>query len=451
MGIVNVTPDSFSGDGLDADVDAAVALARKMESDGADWLDIGGESSRPGAEELDPAEELRRVVPVIEAIRAQTSLPISVDTYHASVAREALRAGADAVNDIWGLRHDPEMARVVAEADAVLIAMHNQRGRAPGFVTRLVREGLNESLRICRASGIAEANIILDPGFGFGWAPEENLRMISDLSELHRLGFPLLVGTSRKSTIGHVLGDVPVEKRLMGTAATVALAIANGADIVRVHDVAEMVQVARMSDAVISRGDKHGAESVFIALGSNLGDRLGNLRAAVDRLGTKARYPNRRKVLGLGNGAGPGRSTSLPERGDPREDDAQHHSICWRPSKKSNTPSGGARNDIGGRAQPTSTCCFTASKPGEPSRPHRAASANPRAELRPRATRRGDQWSASRSRCLRCRRTGTRRFRRSLAVRQPLGPRPRFFTFCVEPNASSRRSFGMSAMCAHGG
>ncbi|MGE3075383.1 MAG: dihydropteroate synthase [Dehalococcoidia bacterium] len=284
MGIINVTPDSFSGDGLDGDIGRAVGLARQMETDGANWLDIGGESSRPGAEELDPDEELLRVVPAVKAIRAITSLPISVDTYHARVAKAALAEGADAINDIYGLRHDDEMARVIADSNAVVIAMHNQRGRSPGFVTRLVREGLHASLRICREHGIEADRIMLDPGFGFGWSVEENLRMLGDLGELTTLGHPLLVGTSRKSTIGHVLGDVPVDQRLMGTAATVALSIANGADMIRVHDVREMVQVAKMADAVLGRGNVAPRVKVAIALGSNLGDRSGNLRAAIVRL-----------------------------------------------------------------------------------------------------------------------------------------------------------------------
>lgn len=285
MGIVNATPDSFSGDGVGTDVEAAVALAKKMEADGADWLDIGGESSRPGAKELDPAEEARRVVPVIEAVRAATTLPISVDTYHASVARAGLAAGADAVNDIWGLRHDPEMARVVAESGAILIAMHNQRGREPGYPLTAIRAGFNESLRICAEHGIDPERVILDPGFGFGWSPEENLSIIRSLVQLMHFRLPLLIGTSRKSTIGHILGGIPVEQRLIGTAATVALSIASGADIVRVHDVGEMAQVTRVTDAVISRGHFGRVErKVTIALGSNLGDRLGNLRAAVDRI-----------------------------------------------------------------------------------------------------------------------------------------------------------------------
>lgn len=286
MGIINATPDSFSGDGVGTNIEAAVALAKRMEAEGADWLDIGGESSRPGADELDPAEEARRVVPVIEAVRAAIQLPISVDTYHASVAMDALRAGADAVNDIWGLRHDPAMAKVVADSGAALVAMHNQRGRPEtDDVMAAVAAGFHETLRIAASQGIRHDHIILDPGFGFGWKPEQNLQMIRELRRLWPFALPLLVGTSRKSTIGHVLGDAPVEQRLEGTAATVALSIANGADIVRVHDVAAMARVARMSDAVVGRGPFASVVTrVVIALGSNLGDRAGNLRAALAAL-----------------------------------------------------------------------------------------------------------------------------------------------------------------------
>ncbi len=288
MGIINATPDSFSGDGLGGDVNAAVAQARQMEADGADWLDIGGESSRPGAEGLDPAEETRRVVPVIEAVRATTNLPLSVDTCHAAVARAALAAGAGAVNDIWGLRHDPEMAGVVADAGAVLIGMHNQRGRpATNDVIGAITAGFQETLRIAAEHGIPDDRIILDPGFGFGWTPEQNLQMVRDLIFLWaaRFPYPLLLGTSQKSTIGHILGGAPVDQRLEGTAASVALSIASGADIVRVHDVAAMVKVARVSDAFVYRGLLSNVRvPVVIALGSNLGDRAGNLRAAVAAL-----------------------------------------------------------------------------------------------------------------------------------------------------------------------
>ena len=287
MGIINVTPDSFSGDGIGRNPDKAAALARLMEAAGADWLDIGGESSRPGAEELDPAIEASRLVPCLEAVRAATSLPISVDTYHATVAGAALAAGADAVNDIWGLRRDPQMATVVAESGTVLMAMHNQRGRTLSNQVKVVseiRKGFEATLAICRRHGIAADRIILDPGFGFGWTPEQNLEMIRELPELSQLGYPLLVGVSRKSTIGHALGDVPAGERIIGTAAAVALSIVSGADIVRVHDVSEMVQAARVSDAITRGRQENVARPVTVALGSNLGDRAANLRAAVAML-----------------------------------------------------------------------------------------------------------------------------------------------------------------------
>ncbi len=258
MGIINVTPDSFSGDGLDGDSAAAVRQALAMEAAGADWLDIGGQSSRPGAVELSAEDEARRVVPCIEAVRAATRLPISVDTFHAAVARAAIAAGADAVNDIWGLRHDQEMARLFAEGGAALIAMHNQRGRRFHGVAGDVVAGFEATLALCARHGIPLERVILDPGFGFGWTPEQNLEMLRRLPELWRFELPLLLGTSRKSTIGFVL-DAPVEERLEGTAATVALSIAGGADIVRVHDVREMVRVARVSDAVVRANWRHEA------------------------------------------------------------------------------------------------------------------------------------------------------------------------------------------------
>ena len=250
MGIINVTPDSFSGDGLGTDPQAAAAQAKAMEAAGADILDVGGESSRPGAPELDPAEEARRVVPCIEAVREATALPISVDTYHASVAEAALCAGADAVNDIWGLRFDGGMAEVVARYGAGLIAMHNQRGRRFTDVVQDISAGFEATLALCDGAGIPRERVVLDPGFGFGWTPEQNLEMVRRLPELWRFRLPLLVGTSRKSTLGLVL-EATVDERFEGTAATVALSIAGGADLVRVHEVAEMARVARMSDAVV--------------------------------------------------------------------------------------------------------------------------------------------------------------------------------------------------------
>lgn len=250
MGIINVTPDSFSGDGLAMHAAAAALLAQRFESEGADIIDVGAESSRPGADPLPAEVELERLLPALEAVRAATKLPVSVDTYHAAVAEQALAAGADAINDISGLHGDSAMAPLLAKSGAALIAMHNQRGKPFHDVVGDVLAGFESTLAIAAAAGIDTGKVILDPGFGFGWTPEQNLEMLRRLPELGAPGLPLLVGTSRKSTIGFVL-DRPVHERTMGTAATVALAIAGGADIVRVHDVAEMRDVVRVSDAVV--------------------------------------------------------------------------------------------------------------------------------------------------------------------------------------------------------
>ena len=252
MAIVNVTPDSFSGDGVGGDPQGASALARTFEEAGADIIDIGAESTRPDAVAVTPAEEAARALPAIAAIRAATDLPLSIDTRHAEVAEAALDAGADMVNDINGLRADPAMAGVVARRGAALVAMHNQRGRPPGGVVANVLAGWEESLRLAAEAGIPRERIILDPGFGFGWTPEENLQIVRRLDELAVARQPILLGPSRKSTLGLVL-DAPVEERLEGTAAAVAIAVAKGVDIVRVHDVAEMRRVAAVADA-ISRG-----------------------------------------------------------------------------------------------------------------------------------------------------------------------------------------------------
>ena len=251
MGVVNVTPDSFSGDGLGTDIDAAVRRALRMVEEGADIIDVGGESTRPGFAEVMAEEELRRVIPVIERLSRETEAPISIDSWKAEVARAALAAGATLVNDVHGFRREPELARIAAEAGVPAIAMHMQRGRDFHDTIGDVAAGLLESLRIAREQGLAEERVIVDPGFNFGWTAEQALEMLRRLGELRVLGRPVLVGTSRKSTIGKVLGDLPVEERLEGTAATVAIAVANGADIVRVHDVKEMVRVARMADAVV--------------------------------------------------------------------------------------------------------------------------------------------------------------------------------------------------------
>jgi len=251
MGVVNVTPDSFSGDGLGGDVEAAVRQAVQMRDDGADIIDIGGESTRPGFAEVTAEDEMRRVIPVVERLAREFDIPISIDTYKAEVAKAALGAGARLVNDVNGFRRDPAIARVAAEAGVPAVAMHNQRGRDFSDTIGEIVSGLLESLRIAREAGLPEENIIVDPGFNFGWTDDQALEMLRRLKELRVLGRPILIGTSRKSTIGKVLGGLPVEERLEGTAATVAIAIANGADIVRVHDVKEMARVARMADAVV--------------------------------------------------------------------------------------------------------------------------------------------------------------------------------------------------------
>ena len=262
MGIVNITPDSFSRDGLvfegasrEEIVAAAVAKARRMVEDGATLLDIGGESTRPGAMSGPPlpAEiERERVLPVIEALAAALppSVILSIDTYKASVAAAALDAGAHLVNDIRGLHADPEMAPLVAERGVPVVLMSNLRGQPRYDPLADVTRRLSSSIELALSAGIAWERIILDPGFGFGLAGDENLRVMAHLGGLRALGRPVLVGTSRKAHIGLVLGT-PVEDRVEGTAATVALCIAQGADIVRVHDVRQIARVARMADAVV--------------------------------------------------------------------------------------------------------------------------------------------------------------------------------------------------------
>jgi len=259
MGIVNVTPDSFSGDGLAHDVAAAVEQAVRMCREGADLIDVGGESSRPGFEPISAEEEIRRTVPVIERLVREVDAPLSIDTCKAEVARAALTAGASLVNDVHGFRRDPAVAAVAAKSGVPAVAMHNQRGREFRDVIGDITAGLLESLCIAGERGLPRERVIVDPGFNFGWTEEQALEMLRRLGELRALGRPILAGTSRKSTIGAVLG-LPVEERLEGTAATVALAIAGGADIVRVHDVKEMARVARMADAVV-RGWTRPAEA----------------------------------------------------------------------------------------------------------------------------------------------------------------------------------------------
>ena len=262
MGVLNITPDSFSGDGIGSDIDAAVEQALRFQAEGADIIDIGGESTRPASVYSDAApisadEETSRVIPVIESLAQRLHIPISIDTYKAEVARAALHAGAAMINDVWGFRRDPEMAQVAADADVPVVLMHNQSHTRYANLVPDVIAGLREMMDRAVEAGVRRENIILDPGMGFGKTAEHNLEILRRLDEFRALDAPLLVGMSRKSTIGYVL-DLPVEERLEGTAATVALSVAFGADIVRVHDVKEMARVARMSDAVVrgwSQGD----------------------------------------------------------------------------------------------------------------------------------------------------------------------------------------------------
>jgi dihydropteroate synthase len=255
MGIVNVTPDSFSGDGLGGDVEAALRQAAQMREDGADIVDVGGESTRPGFAEVGEEEELRRTIPVVERLARELDIPVCIDTYKARVAKEAIDAGAALVNDVHGFLREPEIAGVAAKAGVPAVAMYYHRGRVFKDTIGNIVEGLLESFAVARAHGLADEQIIIDPGFNFGWTDDQALEMLRRLGELRVLGRPVLIGTSRKSTIGKVLGDLPVEDRIEGTAATVAISIANGADIVRVHDVKQMARVAKMADAV-ARGWK---------------------------------------------------------------------------------------------------------------------------------------------------------------------------------------------------
>jgi dihydropteroate synthase len=251
MGILNVTPDSFSGDGV-MDIERALTQARQMEAEGADLLDIGGESTRPetwSGSGLPIADELERVMPVLERVASSVEIPISVDTYKAEVAQRAIDAGASLVNDVWGFMRDPRMAGLVARAGVPVVLMHNRPGGGYRNLMGEIAETLKESVAVAHAAGIPDDRIILDPGIGFGKTREQNLEIIRRIRELRLLGYPILLGPSRKSFIGKTL-NLPVEERLEGTAAAVSLAIAGGVDIVRVHDVKAMVRVAQMADAI---------------------------------------------------------------------------------------------------------------------------------------------------------------------------------------------------------
>ena len=249
MGIVNVDLDSFSGDGL-RDAESAIAQGKRFAAEGADIIDVGGESTRPGFKPISIDEELGRVMPVIKRLAGELSVMVSIDTYKSEVARRAVAAGARMINDVWELKRDPRLARVAAEAGVPLVISQNQReSRFHDFLSELIAS-LKKSMQIALDAGVDWNNIIIDPGVGFGKTVEQNVEIVRRLAELKALGRPILLGTSRKSFIGHVL-DLPVDQRLEGTAATVAIGIANGADMVRVHDVAQMVRVVKMSDPIV--------------------------------------------------------------------------------------------------------------------------------------------------------------------------------------------------------
>jgi dihydropteroate synthase len=257
MGILNVTPDSFSDGGLYLETDAAVARAIAMEDAGADIIDIGGESTRPGSAGISVKDEMRRVLPVIEKLRGKIRIPMSVDTSKADVAEAAATAGAEILNDVTGLRNDPRMAEVARRRKLGMILMH-MRGTPPTMqkapfardVIRDVASGLRRSLALALKAGVAKSQIVVDPGIGFGKSPEQNCEIIRRLSDVARLGFPVLVGTSRKSFLAAALKRNAEKDRIWGTAATVAASILQGSHVVRVHDVAQMAQVARVADLV---------------------------------------------------------------------------------------------------------------------------------------------------------------------------------------------------------
>lgn len=254
MGVINVSPDSFSGDGL-GDIEAAVAQSKRFVTEGADIIDVGGESTRPSSTPISIEEELRRVVPVIERLSDEISVPLSIDTYKSEVACQAVAAGASMINDIWGLRHDPRLVEIAAKEGVPIVLLSNQRDRECRDVIAEVTLDLKWSIELAVGLGVAWENTILDPGIGFGKTLEQNLEILRCLGEFTSLGRPILIGPSRKSMIGLIL-DLPPDQRLEGTAATLAIAIAKGADMVRVHDVREMKRVCQMSDAIIRRVSK---------------------------------------------------------------------------------------------------------------------------------------------------------------------------------------------------
>lgn len=253
MGILNITPDSFSDGGSYVELDRAITHAKEMVKNGADIIDIGGESTRPGFEAVSVEEELKRVIPVIKRLSEEVDVPISIDTYKAEVAKQSIEAGATIINDIWGAKADPNMASVAATYNVPIILMHNRNNLNYKDLIPDMIEDLIESVKIVKDAGVKDENIILDPGVGFAKTMDDNLRVMNHLDAFVALGYPVLLGTSRKRFIGHVL-DLPANDRMEGTGATVCLGIERGCQIVRIHDVLEISRMAKMMDAMLGKG-----------------------------------------------------------------------------------------------------------------------------------------------------------------------------------------------------
>ncbi|SFA51292.1 dihydropteroate synthase [Anoxybacillus pushchinoensis] len=256
MGILNATPDSFSDGGKFCHVEQAVERAKQLVAEGAHIIDIGGESTRPGAEKVSLEEELRRVIPVVKAVARAVDVPISIDTYKAEVAKQAIEVGATMINDVWGAKADSSMAEVAATYGVPIVLMHNRHDRNYKDLISDIIHDLRESVHIVKQAGVKDEQIIIDPGIGFAKTVEHNLQVMRRLDELAVLRYPILLGTSRKSFIGHVL-DLPVHDRLEGTGATVCLGIAKGVHIVRVHDVLPIARMAKMMDAMLGKGEEN--------------------------------------------------------------------------------------------------------------------------------------------------------------------------------------------------
>lgn len=257
MGILNVTPDSFSDGGKFTEMDKAVNHGKQMVVDGADIIDIGGESTRPGAAKVGLEEELKRVIPIVAELVKKVDAPISVDTYKAKVAEEALKVGAHMINDVWGLQKEPAIANVIAKYGVPVCIMHNQEGTEyDEDIIAAMKTFFEKSIEIAKAAGIEDKNIILDPGIGFGKTAEQNIHVMGRLNELNDLGYPVLLGTSRKSMIGKIL-DLPADQRVEGTLSTSVIGVMHGVEFIRVHDIKENLQAVKVADAII-RGEQHG-------------------------------------------------------------------------------------------------------------------------------------------------------------------------------------------------